>query len=182
MYLNVRKPPLRLKFPLNPLSFLFPRPSESPPRPTSPIRASGTSTTLQTIPYTNNPQGELIFSSRVDRGFRDSYERYRSLFERRRDERQRLDDAKTWWGWFMLKMPWSEGLPAPPPAAGLQQAHTRTLSGSGSLRGRASLGHTPGGSRRGSPVPRSATGGPSVGSSSTRRSASDPMREGNGQS
>ncbi|KZP16735.1 hypothetical protein FIBSPDRAFT_673624, partial [Athelia psychrophila] len=173
MYLNVRKPPLRAKFPLNPLAFLFPRPAASPPRPTSPTsptstspspasptrasspgaRAPAASTTLQTIPYTTNPRGELIFSSRVDRAFRDAYERYRSAFERKRDERQRLDDAKTWRGWLALKAPWSAGLPPPPPAAlgGAAQAHARTLSGS---RGRASLGHTPGSSRRGSPAPR----------------------------
>ncbi|KAF7978573.1 hypothetical protein HWV62_45509 [Athelia sp. TMB] len=185
MYLNVRKPPLRSKFPLNPLSFFFPRPSEPPSRPMSPTRApspggrvSAASTTLQTIPHTTNPRGELIFSSRVDRGFREAYERYRSAFERKRDERQRLDDAKTWWGWLMLKMPWSEGLPTPPPASLLQHAHTRTLSGS--PRGRASSGHTPNASRRSSPAPR--PGGLRIGDTPTRRSASDPMRESSAKS
>lgn len=151
MYLNVRTPPLRSKFRFNPLSLLFPRPSppQLPPSPTPPVaRAS----TISSIPHTTNPRGELIFSSRVDRSFRDSYERYRSAFERKREERQKLDAAETWWGWFMLKMPWSEKLPSPP--VGGPSSHLRSTSGSFRGRGTSSLGTTPSNSRRSSPAPR----------------------------
>ena len=151
MYLNVRTPPLRSKFRFNPLSLLFPRPSPSqlPPSPTRPV-ARGT--TISSIPHTTNPRGELIFSSRVDRSFRDSYERYRSAFERKREERQRLAAAETWWGWIMLKMPWSEKLPLPP--VGGPSNHLRSISGSLRGRGTSSLGTTPSTSRRSSPAPR----------------------------
>lgn len=151
MYLNVRTPPLRSKFRFNPLSLLFPRPSPAQP-PSSPTRPVTRGSTISSIPHTTNPRGELIFSSRVDRSFRDSYERYRSAFERKRDERQRLAAAETWWGWFMLKMPWSEGLPSPP--VGGPNSHVRSLSASFRGRGTSSLGTTPSTSRRSSPAPR----------------------------
>ncbi|KAK8850321.1 hypothetical protein IAR55_004238 [Kwoniella newhampshirensis] len=53
-------------------------------------RASGTPpTVMPSIPASTNPRGELIFSSRVDRSFREGYERYRAAFERRREEKAR---------------------------------------------------------------------------------------------
>jgi len=155
MYLNVRKPPLRSKLRFNPLSFFFRRPSELQPTPAPlPMRSTPRtpSTTIPQIPHSSNPRGELIFSSRVDRSFRESYERYRAAFERKRDEKQRLAAAATWWGWFMLKMPWSEKLPVPP-SPNLVNTHTRTLSASKRGRGLASAGPTPNSSRRSSPVP-----------------------------
>ena len=151
MYLNVRTPPLRSKFRFNPLSLLFPRPSPPQPPP-SPARPVARGSTISSIPHTMNPRGELIFSSRVDRSFRDSYERYRSAFERKRDERQRLAAAETWWGWFILKMPWSEKLPSPP--VGGPSGHVRSMSASFRGRGTSSLGTTPSTSRRSSPAPR----------------------------
>jgi hypothetical protein len=175
MYLNVRKPPLRSTLRLNPLSFFFPRPPElqSPPPP-SPTRSAArtASTTIPPIPHTTNPRGELIFSSRVDRPFRDSYERYRATFERRREERQRLAASTTWWGWFVLKMPWSEKLPTAP-SPGVVNTHTRTLSAS--MRGRgsasASAGPTPNSSRKSSPGP-----GRGGGSGRGSRSGTPPVR------
>ena len=177
MYLNVRKPPLRSKLRFNPLSFFFPRPAEPQSPPASPparSTARTASTTIPPIPHTTNPRGELIFSSRVDRSFRESYERYRATFERRRDERQRLAAATTWWGRLMLKMPWSEKLPVPP-SPGLVNAHTRTLSASIRGRGTGSSGPTPNSSRKSSPVPRaggsardSRSGTPPVGSTPER--------------
>jgi hypothetical protein len=171
MYLNVRKPPLRPTLRLDPLSFFFSRPPEpqSPP-PSSPTRTAPaatntntnttttTTTTIPPIPPTTNPRGELIFSSRVDRSFRESYERYRATFERRREERQRLARGMTWWGWFVLKLPWSDkaqpttgsSSPALGGGAGMMH-HTRTISAN--ARGRASVGQTPSGSRRSSPGP-----------------------------
>ncbi|OBZ66352.1 hypothetical protein A0H81_13675 [Grifola frondosa] len=41
-----------------------------------------------TYPTRTSPRGELIFSSRVDRAFREAYERYRAAFERRRERRE----------------------------------------------------------------------------------------------
>ncbi|KAI0257075.1 hypothetical protein BJV78DRAFT_1160075 [Lactifluus subvellereus] len=121
MYLNMRQAPRRS--PYNPLSYLFPRPSSPPSGPTSSNRArssspirlgkrSSSAVPMPSIPPTTNPRGELIFSSRVGRGFRDAYERYRAAFERKRDERERQAAARTWTGWFWQKMPWNR---APPP-------------------------------------------------------------------
>ncbi|KAG5728449.1 hypothetical protein E4T56_gene19012 [Termitomyces sp. T112] len=109
MYLNVRKPPLRTKFRFNPLSFFFPRPSTpsapssqslrlpspsrslspSPRRARSPSVPPGASIPIPEIPPASNPRGELIFSSRVDRAFREGYDRHRAAFEKRRGERER---------------------------------------------------------------------------------------------
>ena len=123
MYLNMRKAPRGS--PLNPLTYIIPRPtsppappSPSPPRTPSPTRLgkrSPSAAPITSIPPTTNPRGELIFSSRVDRNFRESYERYRALFERKRDERERAAAARTWMGWISLKMPWNRPAPPPPP-------------------------------------------------------------------
>ncbi|KAF7292711.1 hypothetical protein MIND_01169300 [Mycena indigotica] len=53
------------------------------------------------MPPTTNPRGELRFSSRVDRAFRDGYERYRANFERRRalHEQQARGKVGRWWWW-----------------------------------------------------------------------------------
>ncbi|KAF8062482.1 hypothetical protein FPV67DRAFT_1703309 [Lyophyllum atratum] len=114
MYLNVRKPPLGSKIRFNPLSFFFPRPPSPPApapapssRPESRSRSrspspAGTTTSLPipSIPPATNPRGELIFSSRVDKSFRDAYERYRAAFERKREERERMrEEEGRWWRW-----------------------------------------------------------------------------------
>ncbi|KAI0059481.1 hypothetical protein BV25DRAFT_1908731 [Artomyces pyxidatus] len=159
MYLNMRKTPRTSPF--NPLAYLFPRPNPpsshsptpSPPRSPSPTRLgqrSSSAVPIPSIPPTTNPRGELIFSSRVDRGFREAYERYRGAFERKRDERERLVAARTWTGWIALKMPWSRALPPAQTTPVSTPSHTR--SGSVAVRTRAS-GGTPGSSRRSSPVP-----------------------------
>ncbi|KAJ7860613.1 hypothetical protein B0H14DRAFT_2506295 [Mycena olivaceomarginata] len=123
MYLNVRQPPLRskLKIGLNPLAFFFPRPE--PPSPTStssstsssrssapahaapqPIGSTSTSVPIPPIPPTTNPRGELRLSSRVDRAFRDGYERYRATFERKRaaqaEVQRKRAQAERWWWWW----------------------------------------------------------------------------------
>jgi hypothetical protein len=163
MYLNVRRPPLRSKFRFNPLALLFARPVEplqtpiSPSvtrarsRSTSPTRSPATSVPIAPIPPTTNPRGELIFSSRVDRTFRESYERYRGKFEAQRSFREREAAAKTWWGWLMLKMPWCPDPPQPPLPGSHPPTPVRTPSVS--LKGRNSSSATPSGSRRASPVP-----------------------------
>ncbi|KIM85836.1 hypothetical protein PILCRDRAFT_347308 [Piloderma croceum F 1598] len=193
MYLNVRKPPLRSTLRLNPLSFLFSRPPE-PQSPSSPTRTAPTTTTttatnttttttttttIPPIPPTTNPRGELIFSSRVDRSFRESYERYRATFERRREERQRLARGMTWWGWFVLKLPWSDkaqpttGSSSPALGGAGMMHHTRTISAN--ARGRASVGQTPSGSRRSSPGP-GLRGGRRGGGTPPVRATPDRMR------
>ncbi|KAG2033333.1 hypothetical protein BDR03DRAFT_872211 [Suillus americanus] len=148
MYLNVRRPPLRSTFSISPFPFVFHRPTPSrAPSPT--LRPSNAPAPMAPIPPANSPRGELIFSSRVDRGFRESYERYRAAFERKRDERERDERGKTWTGRIANKMPWNQPPNAPPGLAAL----SRAASG----RGRGSIVGTPMGSRRSSPMPRPGT-------------------------
>jgi Spo7-like protein len=119
MFLNVRRPPLRSKFYWNPLSFFFPRPVE-PSHSSSPLltnhRLRSTSTTLPIppIPPAANPRGELIFSSRIDKNFRESYERYRSAFERKREVKEYNERQKKWYG----KLLFWERAPTPAPNMG----------------------------------------------------------------
>ncbi|KAG0696187.1 hypothetical protein DFH29DRAFT_1083022 [Suillus ampliporus] len=148
MYLNVRRPPLRSTFSITSFSFIFHRPTQ-PRAPSPTLRPSKAPAPMAPIPPANSPRGELIFSSRVDRGFRESYERYRAAFERKRDERERCERGKTWTGWIANKMPWNQ----PPIGPPVLVAPSRTASG----RGRGSVVGTPLGSRRSSPMPRPGT-------------------------
>jgi hypothetical protein len=89
-----------------PLKYLFPRPAPSPPSPTAPQptrKGPARKAQLNPIPPTNNPRGELIFSSRVDRAFRESYERYRAVWERKREEHLAATRRSwlSWPSWFM---------------------------------------------------------------------------------
>ncbi|KAJ7594108.1 hypothetical protein C8J56DRAFT_820476 [Mycena floridula] len=139
MYLNVRKPPLRSKF-FSPMSFFFPResagesPAASDSRATSPRRpfpsVKSTAVPISPIPPSSNPRGEIIFSSRVDRNFRESYERYRAAFERKRQERERMENSSRWLDRIMF---WR---PIPP-------VHKRVVSNSATSRGRISRSGTP---------------------------------------
>ncbi|KIL59447.1 hypothetical protein M378DRAFT_14786 [Amanita muscaria Koide BX008] len=150
MYLNVRKPPLRSKFKFldKPLSFLFPRqehersqskagiPATSPRSmspPASIARSSSPSAArpIPAIPPATNPRGELIFSSRVDRNFREGYERYRSAFEKMREEREQRLKRQNWTGWMTQ---WWDATPTPSGAS----TPVRTLSSSSAQRGRLS--------------------------------------------
>ncbi|PPQ86177.1 hypothetical protein CVT25_006920 [Psilocybe cyanescens] len=152
MFLNVRKPPLRSKFYWNPLTFFFPRPDEpasavsvtssrsSSPTPVNRARSPSTTRPIHTIPPATNPRGELIFSSRVDKNFRDSYERYRSTFERRREEKEYAERRKTWYGKLMF---WERTpIPASAGANPGQLPPSRTASNASS-RGRVSRSGTP---------------------------------------
>ena len=117
MFLNVRRPPLRSKFYWNPLSFFFPRPVE-PSHPPSPsltnhrLRSTSTTLPIPPIPPAANPRGELIFSSRIDKNFRESYERYRSAFERKREVKEYNERQTKWYGKLLF---WER---APTPALG----------------------------------------------------------------
>ncbi|OXB37048.1 hypothetical protein J007_03154 [Cryptococcus neoformans] len=128
LHLNMRRPP---RFPLS-IPF-FPSSSRSP-SPISPIspslhkpflspksfpsslpsgkgpgggnrRVSNTPNVMAQIPPSANPRGELIFSSRVDRTFREGYERYRAAFERRREEKAKEEAkrARRGWGWIFKR-------------------------------------------------------------------------------
>lgn len=181
MYLNVRQPPLRSKLPFNPFSFLFPRTSPSSSKAPSPISSPSrrrspsptrpskraSSVPIPPIPPTSNPRGEVIFSSRVDRAFREGYDRYRATFDRMREERDKVAYQATWVGWLHAKiMRLPAATPAPSggsgtstPVGGQGQAVGRTSSMTGG-RGRVpssgstgSVGSTPSSSRRSSPVP-----------------------------
>ncbi|KAI5121602.1 hypothetical protein M0805_009473 [Coniferiporia weirii] len=160
MYLNVRHRSLRSRLSVNPLSLLFHRDNTedtSTPQPPSPDRRRkrGTSVPIPPIPPTNNPRGELIFSSRVDRNFRESYERYRAGFERKREAREAFAIAQTWWGWRAWPWNWT-GRATPQPASYIR-GHSPTNSIASTPRGRGSdtesTESTPGSSRRSSPVP-----------------------------
>lgn len=198
MYLNVRQPPLRSKLPFGRFfSLLFPRTPTSP-APTSPVDASppsgkrrspspdvahpakrSLSVPIAPIPPASNPRGELIFSSRVDRQFREPYERYRSAFERRREERERAAYETTWLGWLVVKVLRMRPSAAAAAAGAPTGSGTATPVGvsragslAGSARGRASLAGTPSSSRRSSPVPRRTRRSSPVGQSSLSTSVS----------
>ena len=111
MHLNLRRP----RFTLPSLLPAFLRPSPATPlkpvpvptpaaKPTgstsNPRRLSTNATIMGQIPPSSNPRGELIFASRVDRSFREGYERYRSAFERRREEKAREEARRAARSWF----------------------------------------------------------------------------------
>lgn len=116
MYLNVRKS----SFYRNPLSFFFPRQSFRNRSPSTTAQAFSGPRPIAPIPPASNPRGELIFSSRVDRHFKDSYERYRATFEKRREEKLSLERFARW-KWLLF---WRKTPPPPPPAL----KHQRTNS------------------------------------------------------
>ncbi|KAH8112390.1 Spo7-like protein-domain-containing protein [Phellopilus nigrolimitatus] len=164
MYLNVRHRPLRSRLFVNPLSFFFHRDNiedtSSFSRSASPDRRRkrGTSVPIPPIPPTNNPRGELIFSSRVERNFRESYERYRAAFERKREAREQYATAQTWWGWRVWPWNWMQRS-VPRPASYIRE-HSPMRSIASTPRGRgsetesaSSASSTPSSSRRSSPVP-----------------------------
>ncbi|KAH9915628.1 uncharacterized protein B0H18DRAFT_1041221 [Fomitopsis serialis] len=152
-YVPHANPSLRSKLPafLNPFTLLFPRPTPSSVAPAAPLRHRSPSPTasrtkrsssvpIPPIPPASSPRGELIFSSRVERGFRDSYERYRAAFERRRDGRERLEREKTWPGWMISKMPWAKASsPLSPTVLPASAAGSRFRTESGRSRGSDSM-------------------------------------------
>lgn len=165
MYLNVRPRPIHPNWFLRVLrSSSTPAPplnygsssQPSTPRDTgsgmsrSPSASRGGGAPITPIPPPTNPRGELIFNSRVDKAFREGYERYRAAFERVREERQRdaleARAARSWWAWLSLRgrrVLAKEKEGSPNPAA--------MLEGAGSLRRGRSV-RTPSGSRKNSPA------------------------------
>ena len=142
MFLNVRRPPLRSKFYWNPISFFFPRPVEptpvsSPPTLHNRPRSTSTIRPIPPIPPAANPRGELIFSSRIDKNFRDSYERYRSAFERKRELKEYNERHQKWYGKFLF---WER-----PPTPASPNSGAFTPARVSSLKGRGPSSPTPGG-------------------------------------
>ncbi|EPQ25738.1 uncharacterized protein PFL1_06732 [Pseudozyma flocculosa PF-1] len=172
MYLNTRVDPRR-RSPW-PLSYLWPS-SQSPSpssasssttqrsKPPPAAAASGAAaggggggartthrrSAIPPIPPSQNPRGELIFSTKVSSDFRDGYERYRAAFERRRSEKmlaKRRRSWKRWIDWFLALAlaPFQSRSAAPrttqpaaspstsasaaPPAAAAAHAHGRSSS------------------------------------------------------
>jgi hypothetical protein len=113
MYLNMRLPRFSL---LAYIPWYNPSPTTSTSNPQPPkIRRQSTNTVMATMPLSSNPRGELIFSSRVDKSFREGYERYRAAFERRREEKQRELRGRSWrMGWKRGVSPISVVGPTPP--------------------------------------------------------------------
>ncbi|KAN0061872.1 hypothetical protein ACQY0O_005866 [Thecaphora frezii] len=113
MYLNTRTYPRRRSF----FSLFSSSSSSSAPSASSPslssrnhAHPSNASTAaaaavaprrsaIPPIPPSQNPRGELIFSTRVSADFRDGYERYRAAFERRRAEKMAAKRARSWKRW-----------------------------------------------------------------------------------
>ncbi|CAE6469117.1 hypothetical protein ACGC1H_006242 [Rhizoctonia solani] len=140
LHLNVRTQPMG---PPGPLKYFFPRPTPSPASPTAtqPNRkGANRKAPLNPIPPTNNPRGELIFSSRVDRSFREAYERYRSVWERKREEHLAAN-RRSWLGWLWLtsKQPTPVGTPGKErgrstPTPGSSRPPSRRSSPAGGVR------------------------------------------------
>lgn len=68
---------------------------------------SGSFVPLTSMPPTTSPRGELIFSSRVDRSFRDSYEKFRESMDKKRLAKEAAT-ASRWWRyapWHTPKVP-----------------------------------------------------------------------------
>lgn len=120
MYLNMRLPRFSL------LAYIpWYHPSISTASPISQIqpkltRRQSTNTVMATMPLSSNPRGELIFSSRVDKSFREGYERYRAAFERRREEKQREERGRSWKSlgiWGRTESPMRVNVTPTPPAS-----------------------------------------------------------------
>jgi hypothetical protein len=128
MHLNMRRP--RPSFPIPFFRSSHASPTSVPPaKPLATRRQSMTSSTvIATIPPSNNPRGELIFSSRVDRGFREGYERYRSAFERRREEKAR-EEARRNAKWFRRASSQGTGIGTPTPPASRRGTPPPSLRG-----------------------------------------------------
>ena len=115
------------------MNFFFPRPTSNIsassrfpiPSPSSPQQFSSSGHTrsqdgsrpIPSIPPANNPRGEIIFSSRVNKSFREGYDRYRLAFEKKRGEVVRqIDDQKRmerWW--WVYKLPFWTSPPSSSP-------------------------------------------------------------------
>lgn len=177
MYFNVRRAPAAFLAFLPLPATLRPTPAPlkavAPPgkRPASGRRVSNSGshpghTVMAQIPPSSNPRGELIFSSRVDQHFEEGYKRYRTAFERRRGQRDKLDAASAapWYARLFRR-----GDSPTPEAAAHELSHRRGSSGS-----RASVSASSTNSALSPPASRRSTPEPSAFTSA--RAASPPRR------
>ncbi len=123
MHLNVRHRPLRSRLLVNPFSFLSHRNSPEEPaaesrRSPSPDRRPKTRhvSSDPSDPSHLQPKRRTHLSSRVDHAFRESYERFRAAFERKREEREQYAAAQTFLGWKLWPWNWfrSRATASPP--------------------------------------------------------------------
>lgn len=135
-----------------------------------------TPSVIPPIPPTNNPRGELIFSSKVDKAFREGYERYRAAFERRREEKMREQHARNSW----LRWVWGGGGGAAANAAGGQggggRTPTMTSHGLRRMPGRSTLGASTGQDGSITPLNLSRSSTPTLPSSSNMPASDGPSR------
>ncbi|KAG8933335.1 hypothetical protein FRC01_009821 [Tulasnella sp. 417] len=190
MYLNVRPRPITSSYwflrilrssstqdytspPLSPISPTMRSLSSSDISPRARSPSSGRSAPITPIPPPTNPRGELIFNSRVDKNFRESYERYRAAFEKAREERQReateARKARSWWGWVVHL----GGRRGAGEVASKVPSGAAATPGEGPTPKRGRLTRTPSGSRAGTPIGsrKPSPAGSLASSNSRRRSA-----------
>jgi hypothetical protein len=125
------------------------------------------------IPPSQNPRGELIFSSRVEKNFRERYEYYREGFEKRRASPTSPTGSKVL-GWLGVKC--REGSTSTT-ASGDMESRSETPVPEGARRGRlGSVGTNEGSrSRRGSPAPTGKKG--SIRKKKTSLRSGTPLQE-----
>ena len=176
MHLNMRRPPTTIpsffpdflrpssgaKSPASP-QLNFTRPTSAAPGVKSPNTSTSTAglrrpshnaTVMSQISPSSNPRGELIFSSRVDKSFKEGYERYRNAFERRREEKAMEEARRSGGRWFkrglsesaVINRTWT---PTPPASR-----RNTPLPGVTGATGTTTAALTQGGRRRRSPSPR----------------------------
>ncbi|KAG9019421.1 hypothetical protein FRB90_002573 [Tulasnella sp. 427] len=191
MYLNVRPRPITSSswflrilrsspspdFTSPPLSPVSPTSRSLPgfdlsPRARSP--SSSRSAPITPIPPPTNPRGELIFNSRVDKNFRESYERYRALFEKAREDRQRdaveAKRARSWWRWILPLSGWRRAGGVASRASTPAATSATGNPGDGVTPKRGRLTRTPSGSRTTTPIgSRKASPAGSLASANPRR-------------
>lgn len=80
---------MRLMSPSTPFS-LFRRPAKA-----AAAKVQQRQKAMTSLPPTTNPRGELVFSHRVDKSFRDGYDKYRAAFERKRTQALAAKSTRT---------------------------------------------------------------------------------------
>lgn len=80
---------MRLQSPTTPFS-LFRRPAKAAANTVQQRQKA-----MSNLPPTTNPRGELVFSHRVDKSFRDGYDKYRAAFERKRTQALAAKSTRT---------------------------------------------------------------------------------------
>jgi hypothetical protein len=156
MYLNVRTQSTNALRSMFPFFFSDTTITSMTAQGTGKVEAYGRNPTgpypiIPPIPPSQNPRGELIFSSRVEKNFRERYEYYREGFEKRRASPASPTGSK-FLEWLGIKR--REGSTSAT-VSGDGESRAETPVPEGARRGRlGSIGTNDGSrSRRGSPAP-----------------------------